>query len=114
MAEMDKIFKALNKSINTQLSKDYIALNTTEKLVDKMKSTMGKELDEYENIKDSLDKKTKSISSKWGKLSADIKKEWDKISKMAQELGVPENDIPNFKRMTDLYFYIDEQVKKIK
>lgn len=114
MSGIDKIFEALNRAGSVELSKEHISLNTTEKLVDKMKSAMGKELDEYETLKEAIDKKSKSINTKWSKLSGDVKNEWNKISKMAQELGVPENDIPNFKRMTDLYFYIDEQVKNIK
>lgn len=111
------IIQVLNKihdEKEVNLSKSELLKLSADDLIKKMKSKMGKSLDDYESTKIAHEKSKKSVTSKWKSMEGAIVKEWNKMSKMARELGVAENDIPNFKKMTSLYFFIDAEVKKIK
>ena len=69
-------------------------------------------LDEFENNKKRAANSIKSLNSAQGKVDKIYVKIDDEIRKAAKELGVAPNDVPDFKKFMNSYFFIEKNINE--
>ena len=88
------------------------------KVAEKILTNASNLLDEFENNKKRASRSIKSLNTAQGKVDKIYVKIDEEIRNAAKELGVAPNDVPDFKKFMNAYFFIErninEEIEKLK
>lgn len=88
--------------------------NAMFKVAEKIISNGRNLIDEFENNKKRADRQIKSLDQMLGKVENIFNKEYNRVQIAAKDLGIAMNDIPNFEKFFNAYYYIEKEVRNLK
>jgi len=83
------------------------------KVAEKIMTNGRNLIDEFENNKKRADRQIKSLDQMLGKVDNIFNKEYDRVQRAANDLGIAMNSIPDFEKFFNSYYFIEKEVRRL-